>query len=237
VRPNPAFGRISIFDSNAISRYNGLFVQYSRRYSHGFQALASYTYSKVIDTRPDNTSVVSGNAGDDAKVAQDTLVPNQYRGPGDADLRLKIVLSGVWDINYYKGGNAAARGLLNHWQMSLITQAQSGRPLNALVTGDPNGDSNNYNDRTPYMGRNTYRSNWFVQPDLRVSRDIPLWKERVRLRWIAEAFNFTNRANINAQVTTQYTCAANFFRPTTNFLATSTVYDPRIFQLAGKITF
>jgi hypothetical protein len=109
VRPNPAFGRISIFDSNAISRYNGLFVQYSRRYSHGFQALASYTYSKVIDTRPDNTSVVSGNAGDDSKVAQDTLVPDQDRGPGDADLRHKIVLSGVWDINYYKGGNAAAR--------------------------------------------------------------------------------------------------------------------------------
>jgi len=53
VRPNTAFGRISVFDSKAESYYNGAFVQYSRRFADGFQALASYTWSHVIDTRPD----------------------------------------------------------------------------------------------------------------------------------------------------------------------------------------
>ena len=234
-RPNTAFGRISVFDSHALSRYNGLFVQYSHRYSNAFQALASYTYSKVIDTRPDNTSVVSG--GDDAKQVQDTIAPDNDRGPGDTDLRHKIVISGVWDINLYKGNNQAAKALLNHWQMSLITQAQSGRPLNALATGDPNGDGNTASDRVPYVGRNTLRAYWFVQPDLRVSRDIPLMKEKVNLRLIGEAFNFVNRANINGIVNSQYTYSANSFRPTTNFLTTSTVFDPRIFQLAAKIIF
>ena len=235
VRPNTAFGRISVFDSNAVSRYNGVFFQYSRRYSHGLQALASYTWSKVIDTRPDNTSVVSG--GDDAKNVQDTLVPDNDRGPGDADLRHKIVISGVWDINMYKGDNMAAKALLNNWQISLITQAQSGRPLNAIATGDPNGDGNNASDRVPYVGRNTVRGPWFVQPDLRLTRDIPLMKERVKLRLIGEAFNWVNRSNFNAIVNSQYTFTGGQFRPTPNFLFRSTSFDPRIFQLAAKIIF
>jgi hypothetical protein len=191
----------------------------------------------VIDTRPDNTSVVSGNAGDDAKVAQDTLNPDLDRAVGDSDLRHKFVFSGVWSLNYVKGGNAVVRALANHWELSLISQVQSGRPFNALVTGDPNADGNNSNDRSPAIGRNTIRGPWFETVDIRLTRDIPLYHERVRLRLIAEAFNATNRANINALVTTQYTFAGGFLRPTTNYLTTSTVYDPRILQLAMKIVF
>ena len=64
--------------------------------------LASYTFSKVIDTAPDATSVVSGNGGDDAKVAQDTLLPNLDRGPGVNDIAHRFVFSAVWDLNYAK---------------------------------------------------------------------------------------------------------------------------------------
>ena len=237
IRPNTAFGRISIFDSNAVSDYNAGFVQYTRRFSEVLQLQTSYTYSKVIDTRPDNTSVVSGNAGDDAKIAQDTLNPDLDRAVGDSDLRHKFVFSGVWSINYVKSGNAVVKALANHWELSMISQEQSGRPFNALVTGDPNADGNNANDRSPAVGRNTIRGTWFETVDIRLTRDIPLFHERVRLRLIAEAFNSTNRANINALVATQYTFAGGFFRPTTNYLTTSTVYDPRILQLAAKIVF
>src|SRR5207245_10077135 len=99
-RPNPAFGRISLFDSGANSSYQGGVVQFQRRFANRFQAHVSYTFSKVLDTTPDATSVVPGNTGDDAKVAQDTLAPNLDRGPGASDIRHRFVLSGVWDINY-----------------------------------------------------------------------------------------------------------------------------------------
>ena len=237
VRPNTAFGRISLFDSHAISRYNGGFVQYSHRFADGFQALTSYTWSHVVDTRPDNTSVVSGNGGDDAKVAQDTLNPNNDLASGDADIRHKFVLSGVWDINYVRSGSPVAKQVLNGWQVSLITQIQSGRPFNAAVTGDPNGDGNTGNDRVPGLGRNTVRGPYFIAPDLRISRDIALYKERVKLRLLGEAFNFVNRANFNGIVNTQYTFTAGQFRPTTNFLFRSTNFDPRILQLAVKLIF
>jgi len=242
VRPNPAFGRISIFDSGANSIYHGGFIQYQRRFANNFQLLASYTYSKVIDSRPDNTSVVSGSAGDDAKIAQDTLLPNLDRAIGDAHIPHRFVFSAVWDINYARGSqNAVTKALVNNWQVSLIAQANTGRPYNAQVTGDPNGDANSQNDRTPGVGRNTIIGPNFAGVDARISRDIPIG-ERVRVRLIAEAFNLTNRANFTSPSTasianTQYTFSGGFFRPTANFLQTLATGDPRILQLAAKIIF
>ena len=46
-RANPAFGRISLFDSGADSIYHGGFVQLSKRFSQNFQVQTSYTFSKV----------------------------------------------------------------------------------------------------------------------------------------------------------------------------------------------
>ena len=245
LRPNPAFGRISLFDSGANSVYHGGFVQFQRRFANRFQAQASYTFSKVLDATPDATSVVPGNAGDDAKVAQDTLAPNLDRGPGASDIRHRFVLSGVWDISYANSiSNPVLKGCLNDWELGLITQAQSGRAFNHIATGDPGNDSNTANDRTPGAGRNTIRGPEFATVDLRLSKAVPLNSERVKLRLIAEFFNLTNRANINAVLTTRYTFSGGFFLPLANPAVPSTtfgwpqsVYDPRILQLAAKIVF
>jgi hypothetical protein len=239
IRPNASFGRISLFDSGAGSEYNGGFVQLQKRFSQRFQALTSYTFSKVIDTVPDNTSVVPGNAGDDAKVAQDTLLPNLDRGPGNADIRHRFVFSAIYDLNQGRSmSNTFFKHLLSDWQLSAIAQAQSGRRFNATTTGDPNNDRNNFNDRAPLVGRNTIQGPVFAAVDLRITRDVAL-TERIRLRLIGEAFNITNRANFNAIQTNQYTFsgATGVFTPTTNFLFRQSTFDPRILQLAAKIVF
>jgi hypothetical protein len=237
-RANPAFGRISLFDSGADSIYHGGFIQLSKRLSHSFQVETSYTFSKVLDSRPDFTSVVVGT--DDSKNAQDTLAPNLERGRGNADITHRFIFSGVWDINYGKSSpNAIVRNLLRSYQLSLIANVQSGRPLTATVGGDPNGDTNTATDRPPYVGRNTYAGPNFAAADIRVTRDIPLYRERAALRLMFEAFNITNRTNFSNITTAQYN-----FNPTTRvftanatFLAPTTTFDPRILQLAAKITF
>jgi hypothetical protein len=237
-RSNPAFGRISLFDSGADSIYHGGFIQLSKRFSHNFQVQTSYTFAKVIDSRPDFTSVVVGT--DDAKNAQDTLTPNLERGRGNADINHRFVFSGIWDINYGKSlQNAIARHLLSGYQFSLIGTVQSGRPLTATVGGDPNGDTNTGTDRPPAVGRNTYTGPNFATADIRVTRDIPLYRERAALRLMFEAFNVTNRANFNAITTAQYNFNATtrVFTPNTTFLFPTSTYDPRILQLAAKITF
>jgi outer membrane receptor protein involved in Fe transport len=235
-RLNPAFGRISLFDSGADSIYHGGFIQIGKRFSQGFQIEASYTFSKVIDDRPDFTSVVVGT--DDSKNAQDTLYPNQERGRGNADTTHRFVFSSVWDINYAKSlQNAIARTLLSGYQLSIIANVQSGRPLTATVGGDPNGDTNTGTDRPPSVGRGTYQAPNIATADIRFSRSIPLYKERVALKLIFEAFNLTNRANFNAITTSQYNFAAGKFTPNAAFLAPTSTFDPRILQLSGKITF
>lgn len=41
-----------MFQTNGNSSYHGLAVQVNKRFSHHFQLLASYTFSKVIDDNP-----------------------------------------------------------------------------------------------------------------------------------------------------------------------------------------
>jgi outer membrane receptor protein involved in Fe transport len=240
-RPNPNFGRISVFESGANSAYHGGFIQIAKRYAQNFQLLANYTYSKVIDDRPDATSVVVGT-GDDAKVAQDTLNPNAERALGDVNIKHRFVLSGVWDLAYFNNfSNSAAKYILGGWQLSSILQAQSGRPFNATAPIDLNNDGNVRNDRAPGFGRNSIIGPNFVSLDLRVSKDIPLYGERVKLRLMGEAFNALNKANFSALQTTPFNFATvdgvRTFTPRADYLTRTGTFDPRILQIAARITF
>jgi len=237
-RVNPAFGRISLFDSGADSIYHAGFVQLSKRLTQNFQVQTSYTLAHAIDDRPDFTSVVVGT--DDSKNAQDTLIPNAERGPGNADIRHRFVFSGIWDINYGASlKNGVMRALLRGYQLSTITTLQSGRPLTATVGSDPNNDGNSATDRFPGVGRNTITGPEFAQVDLRFTRDIALYKERASLKLMFEAFNLTNRANIATQNTSafNFNATTRVFTPNAAFLSTTNTFDPRILQLAAKITF
>lgn len=237
-RPYADFGRITVFESGADSIYHAGFVQLTKRYANRFQFLASYTYSKVIDTRPDATSVVVGG-GDDAKVAQDTLNPNAERAIGDVNIKHRFVGSFVWDVNYFNTLAGPARFILGGWQLSAIFQGQSGRPFNATAPSDINLDGNSRNDRAPGYGRNTIIGPGFASLDLRVSKDVPLYGEKVKLRLMGEAFNSLNRANYSGLQTTPYAFNATtrVLTPQTNFLNNTAAFDPRILQIAARITF
>ncbi len=236
-RPNPAFGRISLFDSGADSTYHGGFVQLTRRYSRNFQLLTSYTWSKVIDTVPTQVAVVVGT--DDAQGAQNTLLPNLDRGPGEANVKHRFVFSNVWDLPYARSmGNPVLRALLADYQFSMIASVASGRWFSATVGGDPNNNAQTPTDRSPGLGRNTIEGPGFAAVDVRVSRDIGL-KERAKLHLIFEAFNVTNRSNFNNFNRGQYTftAAARVFTAQSNFMQMTGNADPRILQLAAKIIF
>jgi len=237
-RPFTDFGRISLFESGADSFYHGGFLQFTKRYSKNFQLLASYTWSKVIDTRPDATSVVPGG-GDDAKVAQDTLNPNADRAIGDTNIGHRLVTSAVWDIAYFNNLAGVGKYILGGWQVSAIFQGQSGRPFNATAPSDLNLDGNSRNDRAPGFGRNTITGPGFASLDLRVSKDIPLYGERVKLRLMGEAFNSLNRANYSGLQTSPFAfnAATRVLTPQANYLTKTAAFDPRILQIAARITF
>lgn len=236
-RPNLNFGRISLFDSGADSIYHGGFVQLTKRFSQGFLIQTSYTFSKVIDDAPDFTSVVVG--ADDPKNAEYTIYPNLERGRGNSDIRHRFVFSGLWQINYgHNLNNAFARAVFSGYELSTITQLQSGRPYTITAGNDPNNDGNSRTDRPPSVGRNTVDGPGFATVDLRFTRDFAIW-ERARLRLMFEAFNALNHPNFSSILTAQYNydAATSTFRTAAGFLTPTATFDPRILQLAAKFTF
>jgi hypothetical protein len=229
-RPLANFQRVILFQSSADSRYDGVTLDVNKRFANSWQARLAYTWSDAKDNRPDATAVVPGGS-DDAKYIQDPLDIDGDWGPGDNDVRHRVVLSGVWDLDAYtRSLEGWKQWLLGGWAVSGIASYQTGQPYSALATSDLNNDGNARNDRAPGFGRNTFRLPSILSIDPRVTKTVP-FPAGVRLQLIAEAFNVTNRSNVNLVRTT--------FGQTgpTGFGSPAGSAGPRIVQLAAKVSF
>lgn len=204
LRPYLNYNRISLFESSANSRYQGLAVQARKRFSSArfvpffdgaaSQFLLSYTFSKAEDDKPDQTAVVPGG-GDDSKVAQNPLDLRDEWGYSDADQRHRLVFSSVLELGKVKSSNKLLRILFNDYTLSGITQVGSGLAYSAQVGADLNRDGNSRDDRVPGFRRNSFRSPTIYQSDMRITRTIRT-SETTKLRLILEGFNIWNRANV-----------------------------------------
>jgi outer membrane receptor protein involved in Fe transport len=258
-RPNAAFVRILQFESTASSNYNGLSFELNKRFAHNFQVLGSYTWSHVIDDRPDATAVVPGT--DDGKMVYDPLHIGLDRASGDDDVRNRFVFSGVWQLdNYTHGMNRYSRAVLGGWELAGAFNAQSGQPYTAVVNSDLNNDGNSRNERAPGTARNQFRLPAIYTFDPRITRNVSI-TEHAKLQLIAEAFNLFNHQNITAAKNTLYNSAANctaagtttctltlnnlangagvnsFGLPSAASINNNGANVGRVLQLAAKITF
>ncbi len=241
LRPMTNFARVSAFDSGADSFYNGLTLVLKRRLATRYQVGLSYTYSKVIDTVPEFTSVVPGNPIDEPKNAQNTLSPNLDRGPGGMDQRHRVVTNFVWDLDYFHNVKSAVRYLIGGWTFSGIITAQTGQPFSNAVGSDPNNDTNSFTDRVPGDGRNTNYAPTIANWDLRISKSIPIY-ERLKIQLGLDAFNALNQAQFLAgnirNGRYNFVAATSAFTPTANFgTYASQTLDNRVLQVSAKITF
>lgn len=260
-RPIAGVARIAQFEGSANSIYHGGTLQVNKRMSRNYQFSAAYTYSKIIDDNPDATAVVP-RGSDDAKMIYNPALPIQDRALGANDQRHRMVISGIWQLNYANNLSPVAKAIFGGWELGAIFTTEQGLPFNAIVNSDLNNDSNSRNERVPGTGRNTFRHPKTVTLDPRVTKNIQ-FHERAKLQLILEAFNVFNRANIGptnispvAMNNTQYslstsaaTCGAAFgvirttpalsgcLVPNTAFGTPTAVRDPRIVQLAAKIVF
>lgn len=151
------YARINLFESNANSLYNGLATQVTRRFANNFQFIASYTFSKAEDDKPDATAVVVG--ADDIKFVQNQLDLRAEYGTSDLDIRHRFVFSPVYEFGKFtRSENRFLRALLSDYTVSSIVQLQSGFAYSATVTGDLNRDGNSNNDRVPGTERNGFRT-------------------------------------------------------------------------------
>jgi hypothetical protein len=133
---NPALdAAIDTLRSNAQSNYDSLQVRLEKRYSHGLQYEAAYTFAHALDNAS-SASLGSVNNGD----FQDQRYPNQNYGNADFDVRQRFVFNYVYDLPFGRGrafGNSIS-GVVNQifgdWQMSGVFSAATGNYYTATDT-------------------------------------------------------------------------------------------------------
>ncbi|WP_352430354.1 TonB-dependent receptor [Pyrinomonas sp.] len=244
-RPFANYTRINLFESSADSLYNGLAVQLTRRFARGVQFIAAYTLAKAKDNKPDQTAVVPGS-GDDAKVVENPFNLRAEWSAADVDQRQRFVFSPVFEFGRFtRTENRFLRAALSDYLLSGIIQLQSGFPYSAGISGDPNRDGNQLNDRVPTTRRNQFYTPATYQFDLRLARRIRIG-EKARLSLIVEGFNLFNRANVATVNSTYYrgftvdsAGTLQFGAPPASaaFGTPRTFLTPRELQLAIKFDF
>jgi hypothetical protein len=165
-RLNPAWGsRLQIpaydgpggSDVEGRSEYNAVFVSANRRLANGLLVNASYTFSKWMSNN--DASLGEGGTDGSSQRPQDYFDYAAEWSRSQFDRPHRVTASYIWEI---PGPDDGILGqVLGGWQLSGVTQGQSGRPFTIITGVDSNGDANTGSDRP-----NINPSGSFVWDDL-----------------------------------------------------------------------
>jgi hypothetical protein len=177
---DPRFGFVLYVKPIGFSLYNAGTLSLRKAFSHHFNFLANYTYSKSIDI---STTVNLPNT------PENYLHPEYDRAVGDNDVRHRFTLAFLtespkeWPM------------VVRDFKFSVLTSLQSARFYSINAGFDTNGDSFPFPDRVGTSPRNSYKGDPFYNLDVRLQRAIP-FSERVRGEASVELFNLFNRPNV-----------------------------------------
>jgi hypothetical protein len=113
--------------SNGNSWYNALTFNLTKRFSHGFELLSSYTWSHSIDDSTDLQSPLE---------PQDSRFPNLERSNSVNDQRHRWVNSAVFQSAGAKSGEGFFKHLIADFTLAPIIEFSSGRPFNVITGTD-----------------------------------------------------------------------------------------------------
>ena len=205
ILPNAPLGNIMQAESTGNSSYNALWAAATKSLAKGLQINTSYTWSKSLDYN--------------SLSSQGIVVQNSYnlrgdRGPSDFDARHRVVAQAIYELPFR--GNQFAQG----WQFAVVTQAQSGNPVNivtsnSMVTGIANtlrpdvtgpiaiiGSVDRWFDTSVFspvarfgnLGRNVVVGPGFINTDFSIVKNTDL-SDKIRLQFRLEVFDLLNHAN------------------------------------------
>jgi hypothetical protein len=158
-RPFPQFSNVTILGpSIGDSRYLAGLVKFERRFSHGLNFGATYTYSQFLD----NNWEGGGTLGADNGPYSNFYNRRADWGPSANDIRSRFTFNTIYELPFGKGKRwlttGPLAGVLGGWTLGNVTAAQSGPPftvitqtnttnafssgsLRANVIGDPNANA------------------------------------------------------------------------------------------------
>src|SRR5205814_4842454 len=125
IRPYVGFGSIRETDNVASSRYNSLQATWNRRFVNGLLIVVSYTYSNSMDDGSNQRDVVP-----------DTYDTSMLWGPSEFDARHIMVINYLYQLPFFRHQTGFVGKALGGWQISGITQFQTGLPCSVAAGND-----------------------------------------------------------------------------------------------------
>ena len=148
-----------IVKSDGRAWYNSLQASVTKRFSHGLQFIAAYTWARDLTNVPGQ--VVGGGFGGGIFGDQHNL--NSNYGPDIFIRPQRFVLSYIYDIPYPGNASSAGGKILGGWYLAGVTTAQSGHPLFALNGKDVSNIYGIYQNRPDYTPGCTVRKTGSVE--------------------------------------------------------------------------
>ena len=253
--PYSGYHSIDLSTNEANSHYNGLQVDLSSQVGHDLTLRAFYTLSRTIDP------TTAGNGGGDLGNVSNPYACWLYDvGPGGYDRTHNVSVNFVYDLPIFRHTeNRFVKSTLGGWEVSGIVTITSGLPINPQLTGGQSGNglpnATNRPDQVasvsyPHTVGEWFSTSSFAFPAVgawgdaghnslrgpgRDNWNISLFKSFVisesrgsRFELRVETFNTWNHTEFN-QVSNGL--------GSSNFGQVTSAFDPRIFQLGGKIYF
>lgn len=151
LRPYQGFGSIDAYATIFSSNYNSLQASLIHRLSKGLSFQVSYTYSKVLTDNPGPNGTQYNTT-----FPQDSYNLRAEYGPADFDRTHILSFNYSWKLPLFQEMHGAAKAALAGWQLSGISEFQSGAPLNVSLPNDQAGVGS-YNQR-PDQIANPFRA-------------------------------------------------------------------------------
>jgi carboxypeptidase family protein/TonB-dependent receptor-like protein len=250
----PGFGALLQANNEANSHYNGLQVGLNGNVAKDLQVQLAYTWSRAIDPS------TGGDNGDLATVSDPYAGWAHDIGPSQFNRSDIFLAEFVYDIPLFRHSeNRFAKSLIGGWQVSGIVTMETGLPID-INLGGPQGsngipDATNRPDLSSAVTYPHTVSQWFdpaafstpaigawgnvgfdsVTGPGRDNWNLSLFKNFLlsesrgsRLELRVETFNTWNHTQFNGVSNTL---------SNSNFGQVTSAFDPRVFQLGGKIYF
>jgi len=219
VRPNPAFGGMYEDTNGVSSYYTGFTLQVQKKFSHGFMADISYTWSHEYD---DGQGYGQANQNIFLSSANAWLVNGRYRldmGDGLEDQPERLVASLIWTPTFTHRTGGFYKYAVNNWEFASIMTVNSNRPYGSptiSVSGKPVAGMfsafslNGYglSSRVPFQNVNSVTVPASYRADMRISKIIPI-RERYKLYFNLEVFNVSNTWSPTSVFTQAYTATGS----------------------------
>ena len=116
----PVFSSVFAQDTIANSAYNSLQASLDKRFAHGLQFTAAYTFSKSFDESSSFEGILN------------PIDPRRSRSLSAFDARHRLVFSYYWELPFRNYSGVSGQ-VLNGWALSGITTFQTGFPIRILL--------------------------------------------------------------------------------------------------------